>query len=149
MDAILNSLGGLLLRALPTFFLLLLLHFYLKYVFFRPLDRVLEARRAANQGAREQADASLAAAARKRAEYETAIRGARSEIYMEQEETRRGWRETAGVAVEESRRSASEMVKEARGQIALEAASASQSLAGESERLAGEIAEAILRGRRH
>ncbi len=134
---------------MPTFFLLLLLHFYLKYVFFRPLDRVLEARRAANQGAREQADASLAAAARKSAEYEAAIRGARSEIYKEQEETRRGWRQAAGAAVEESRRSASEMVKEARGQIAQEAASASQSLAGESERLAGEIAEAILRGRRH
>jgi F-type H+-transporting ATPase subunit b len=44
MDAILNALGGLLLKALPTFFLVLLLHFYLKLVFYRPLEKVLSAR---------------------------------------------------------------------------------------------------------
>jgi F-type H+-transporting ATPase subunit b len=149
MDAILAALGGLLLRALPTFLLLLLLHFYLKYVFFRPLDRVLESRRAANQGAREKAEASLAAAARKSAEYEAAVRSARGEIYREQEETRRGWREAAAAAVEEARRSASEKVKAARGQIALQAALASESLAAESEQLAVRITEAILSGRPH
>ncbi len=53
MDAILNPLGGLLLRALPTFLLVLVLHFYLKRVFFAPLDKVLEARRQATEGARE------------------------------------------------------------------------------------------------
>ena len=36
MDAVLNSLGELLVKALPTFILLLLLHFYLKWVFYRP-----------------------------------------------------------------------------------------------------------------
>jgi F-type H+-transporting ATPase subunit b len=148
MDAILAALGGLLLRALPTFVLLLLLHFYLKSVFFRPLDRVLEARRAANQGARERAEASLAEAARKSAEYETAIRGARSEIYQEQEETRRKWHEAAGAAVEQARKSALEKIKQARDQIAQEAALASQALEAESDRLAGQIAVAILRGRR-
>ncbi len=149
MDAILNALGGLLLRALPTFFLLLLLHFYLKFVFFRPLDKVLEARRSATEGARERARSSLDAASAKSAEYEAALRAARSEIYKEQEETRRKWREEQARALEDTRRSASEQVKQARAQIAEQAAQATQSLAGESERLAGEIAGAILRGRRN
>jgi len=149
MDAILTALGGLLLKALPTFLLVLLLHFYLKFVFFRPLDKVLASRRSATEGAREQAQASLDAANRKRAEYESALRAARGEIYKEQEETRRQWRAQQAARAEESRRRASELVKQARAQLSDEAARATVSLQSESERLADEIAEAILRGRRH
>jgi len=149
MDAILTALGGLLLKALPTFLLVLLLHFYLKFVFFRPLDKVLASRRSGTEGAREQAQASLDAANRKSAEYDAALRAARGEIYKEQEETRREWRAHRAAQVEESRRSASELVKQARAQLTEEAARANMSLQGESERLAGQIAEAILRGRRH
>ncbi len=148
MDAILTALGGLLLRALPTFLLLLALHFYMKRMFFRPLDKVLEARRQATEGSRNAAQASLDAASQKSAEYEGAIRAARGELYKEQEETRREWREERTAALDQSRRSASETVKQARARIAEEAAQAKQSLAGESERLAGEIAGAILPGRR-
>ncbi|MFB3778640.1 MAG: hypothetical protein ACE141_13565 [Bryobacteraceae bacterium] len=148
MDAILTALGGLLLRALPTFFLLLLLHFYLKRVFFRPLDKVLEARRQATEGARERAQASLDVAAARRADYEAAILGARTEIYREQEDARRKWREEQSARLDESRRSESEAVKQARAGIASDAAQAAQALAAQSERLAGGIAEAILSGRR-
>jgi len=148
MDAILTALGGLLLRALPTFLLLLALHFYLKLMFFRPLDKVLKARRQATEGTRNAARASLDAAAQKTAEYEGAIRAARAEIYREQEETRRTWRDEQAAALDESRRNASGAVNQARARIAEEAAQAKQSLAGESDRLAGEIAEAILPGRR-
>lgn len=148
MDAILTALGGLLMRALPTFFLLLVLHFYLKFVFYRPLDKVLASRRAATEGASGKARASLDAAAHKSAEYEAALRAARAEIYREQEETRRQWRAEQAAAVADSRRSASELVQQARAQLAEEAAQAGLSLQSESERLAGEIADAILRGRR-
>jgi F-type H+-transporting ATPase subunit b len=141
-------LGGLLLRALPTFLLVLLLHFYLKRMFFAPLDKVLEARHQATEGARSAAQSSLEAASRKASEYGAAIRAARGEIYKEQEETRSQWRQEQAGAIEESRRSASEMVKQARVQLAAEVADAKQSLAGESERLAGAIAESILRGGR-
>jgi F-type H+-transporting ATPase subunit b len=147
MDAILADLGRLLLRALPTFIVLLVLHFYLKRMFFRPLDRVLEARRQATEGARNTAQAGLDTAARKRADYESAIRAARGEIYREQEETRRRWRHEQAATVEQSRRSAAETIKRARAQVAEEAAQAKLSLASESERLASQIAEAILPGR--
>ena len=44
MEATLHSLGEIVLRGLPTFLLLVLLHFYLKRTFFAPLDKVLAAR---------------------------------------------------------------------------------------------------------
>src|ERR1039457_7455677 len=41
MDATLHALGGILLKAVPTFRLVLALHFYLKSIFFKPLEKVL------------------------------------------------------------------------------------------------------------
>jgi F-type H+-transporting ATPase subunit b len=149
MDAILADLSRLLLRALPTFLLLLVLHFYLKWMFFRPLDKVLDARRQATEGARQAAEASLHTADQKSADYESAVRAARGDIYKEQEESRRKWRAEQAAAVEQSRQSAAETIRQARAQIAEDAAQARLALAGESERLASRIAEAILSGRRH
>jgi F0F1-type ATP synthase membrane subunit b/b' len=120
----------------------------LKYVFFAPLDRVLAARYQATQGAREAANVSLETASRKAAEYESAIRAARGEVFKEQDENRRALRQQQAAALDESRRSTSEMVKQARVQLGNEAAEASRALAGDSDRLAGAIAESILRGDR-
>ncbi|MEN6535768.1 MAG: hypothetical protein ABFD60_03040 [Bryobacteraceae bacterium] len=147
MQEILHSLGGLLLKALPTFFLVVLLHFYLKRVFFRPLDKVLRERGEATEGARKAADESLATASRMSAEYEQAVRTVRGDIYREQEETRRRWRQEQAQTLEEARLKTGETVREAKNQIAAEAAEARQALAAESERLAGEIVESILKGR--
>ena len=55
MESTLNALGGILLRALPTFFLVLLLHLYLKRVFFAPLNQILKQRYDATEGARQAA----------------------------------------------------------------------------------------------
>jgi hypothetical protein len=41
MDASINALGGILLKAIPTVILLLFVHLYLKLVFFKPLEEVL------------------------------------------------------------------------------------------------------------
>jgi F-type H+-transporting ATPase subunit b len=149
MDAILASLGELLLRAVPTFLLVVFLHFYLKFVFFAPLDKVLAARSQATVGARAAAQTSLETASRKAAEYETAMRAARSEVFKEQEESRRVLRQQQAAALDQSRRNASEMVKQARVLLAGEVAAAKNVLAGESDRLASAIAESILRGNRN
>jgi hypothetical protein len=50
MDATLHALGEILLKALPTFFLVTLLFVYLKIMFFRPLEKVLKARYDAESG---------------------------------------------------------------------------------------------------
>ena len=53
MDATLHALGEILLKAVPTVLLVVVLHFYLKYVFFRPLKKVLAERYDATEGARK------------------------------------------------------------------------------------------------
>jgi F-type H+-transporting ATPase subunit b len=148
MDAIITALGGLLLKALPTFLLIVVLHFYLKLVFFTPLDKVLRARHQATEGARAGARASLETASQKAAEYEAAIRAARTDIHKEREETRRKWSEEQASALGQSRRNAAELVRGARSQLGDEAAAARQLLETEAGLLADEIAGAILRGRR-
>ena len=55
MEATLHALGGIIIRAIPTFMLVILLYFFLKYAFFQPLDRILKARYEASEGARKRA----------------------------------------------------------------------------------------------
>lgn len=85
MDAMLHALGGILLRAVPTFLLVVLLHFYLKSVFFKPLEKVLHARYEATEGARKLAEQSLEQAAAKTAKYEAALQAAKAELYRTNE----------------------------------------------------------------
>jgi len=144
MDVILQQLGGILLRALPTFFLVLLLHFYLKHAFFRPLERVLQKRYEATEGARKLAEASLEKASAKAAEYEAAIRAARMEIYQDQERFRRKMQEERSAALQKSRASAESAVKQAKTELAADVDQARQALGRESEALANQIAASIL-----
>lgn len=147
MDAILNALGGLLLKALPTFLLLLLLHLYLKRVFYRPLEKVLQARFQSTEGARKLAAESMQKASEKAAEYEAAIREARAGIYQEQEEARRQWRNMQAESIAQTRRAADARIKEAKAQIAGEAAGARRTLEAETETLAARIVESLLGGK--
>src|SRR5687767_5313499 len=106
MESTLAALGGILLKALPTFFLFIFLHLYLRFVFFKPLEKVLKARYDATEGARKLAEASLAKAAEKAAEYEAALRAARSELYQEQEQQRRRLQDERTAGIREARISA-------------------------------------------
>ncbi len=144
MDETLHALGGILLRALPTFFLVVLLHFYLKYVFFRPLDRVLQARYDATEGARRLAESSLLRASAKAEEYETRLRAVRAEIYKEQEEARRRLEKDQAAAIDQARHSAGAAVAAARAQLDGEVMEAKRALDREAEVLAVRIAEAVL-----
>src|SRR3981081_3970055 len=89
MEETLRQLGGILLRAVPTFILVVLLHLYLKFIFFKPLQRVLRERYEATEGARKLAEESLSRASQKAAEYEAALRAARADTYKELEQLRR------------------------------------------------------------
>ena len=149
MDATIQALGEILLKALPTFFLVLVLHFYLRRVFFSPLEKVLKSREEATEGARRQAALSLEMAEKKAAEYEESLRHARTEVYKEQEQHRKQWRDEQAALVEDARRKASAMVEDARNQIESEAAAARISLEKQAESLAEEISTAILDRRVH
>jgi F-type H+-transporting ATPase subunit b len=147
MESVLASLSALLVRALPTFFLLLLLHFYLKAMFFKPLERALKERKAATTGVKKLADEALANAEKKAAEYEEALRAARSELYKEQEAQRLHWREEQTNAVAEMRKRMEASVADGRQRVAAEKEAAQASLAAQSDSLANEIAESVLDGR--
>ncbi|HBY62292.1 MAG TPA: hypothetical protein DEH78_20920 [Solibacterales bacterium] len=145
MDQTLQALGGIVLNAVPTLLIVLLLYVYLKFMFFRPLEQVLHQRSEATEGARKAAETSLARASEKAAEYEKAIRDARSEIYKDQEQLRRKLRDDQAAAIREAREDASKLVAEARERIATDAQLARQGLTAESEALAEEIAQRVLR----
>jgi F-type H+-transporting ATPase subunit b len=146
MEATLYALGQILLRAVPTFFLVLLLYVYLRFVFFKPMARVLAERHELTEGARQSAARSLDVAAHKAAEYEDSLRAARNEIYREQEVIRHQWREEHAARVAEARRRAEAMVKEARADLARQANEARAGLETQVRDLAGRIAETVLAG---
>jgi len=147
MEQTFQALGGILLKAIPTVVILLILHFYLKIVLFKPLRAALKERDGLTAGARKAAEDSLAAADRKSKDYESKFREARAEVYRQQEETRKQWlQDQAGhIAAAHSRTRAS--IEEARAQVAAETESARQNLQPSSEALADEIADRVLAGK--
>jgi F-type H+-transporting ATPase subunit b len=145
MGEILSQLGQLLLRAVPTFLLVVVLHFYLKYMFFKPLHKVLHQRYEATEGARKLADESLERASKKTAEYEAALRTARAEVYQAQEQVHKQLQERETAELTEARRHAEALIQEARAALAKDVEDAKASLAHDTGVLADQITEAVLR----
>jgi F-type H+-transporting ATPase subunit b len=144
MEQTLQALSGILLKAIPTAIILLVLHFYLKAMLFKPLQKILKQRESLTAGARKAAEESLAAAERKGAEYEAKFRDAKSEVYRNQEETRRLWLEDQTRQVEAGHERASETMVAAQKRLAEETAAAKQNLVETSAQLADRIAATIL-----
>jgi F-type H+-transporting ATPase subunit b len=144
MGQTLQQLGGILLQAIPTVCLLLIVHFYLKWMFFRPVREVLEKRREATEGARESAAAMLKKASEKAANLEAALRKARDEIYQENEAMRRRWIEEQTSRLEESRRQSRELIHKAKQELDAEAETAKRGLAATADSLAEEITRSLL-----
>jgi F-type H+-transporting ATPase subunit b len=147
MDKIIHQLGELLLTALPTFLLIFFLNYYLKFVFFKPLEKALKQRYDATEGARKLAEESMQRADAKTAGYEATLRAARSEIYQAQEQAYKELQERIAVQVAETRAQSDAAIKHARAEFAAEVETAKAGLAEDSEALANQIAESILRGR--
>jgi len=146
MDTVLASLGQLLLKAVPTVVIVLALHFYLKAVFFRPLEKALAERKAATSGTRRAAQEALDKAQKKAAEYDAKLREARGEIYKEQEEARRKLREEQAAALAATRESLEARIRGARLEIEAEKQAVLKSLDVESDLLAEQIARSVLAG---
>jgi len=147
MDATLHDLGRLLLKAIPTVLLLLIVHLYLKRMFFAPMREVLEKRRQDTEGARKSAEALLAKASEKAAAIEASLRKAREEIYQEQEEARRRWIGEQNVRIEEARRSSRDLIHQAKQQLDTEAVAAKRDLTATTAALADQIAQSLLEGK--
>jgi len=145
MEATLHALGEIVLKGLPTFFLLIFLHFYLKKMLFGPLAEVLEKRSAATTGARKQAESAIARAEAKAKEYEEAIKNARAEVYRDNEALRKQWREEQAVQLADAKKRADSAIEIAKADLSNEFRAAQASLRAESERLADQIVGSVLR----
>ena len=145
MEQVVQALAGLLLRAAPTFVLVLLLYIFLKKVFFNPLEKVLHQRHQATEGAMQAARERLELASSKSAEYQQALREARAEIYRTLERDRQHTVEECAQQVRRARAQAEEQVGSAREELRAEVEQAKALLADESGALADSITAAVLK----
>ena len=132
------------LLGLPTSFLVVLLCIYLKVMYFKPFQKMLAERYEATEGARKAAEESLARANAKADEFDAALQQARQQIYSEQEQYLKKLQDQQAAEAESARQAAEERLKQARQELAAEAAAARESLSAQSDRLASQIADAIL-----
>lgn len=147
MEQIFSALPGIILRALPTFFLIILLHWYFKKVLVQPLERVLEERRQRTAGSLEASEHAVALAAEKMKQYDNSLAEARAEIFQQQEANRKDLSGRQALALEEAKARSAERVAAAKAELAAEAVQAKASLEAESDRLAEQIAASLLAGR--
>ncbi len=144
MDKTLHDLGGILLSGLPTFFLILILAFFVKTLYVTPLKKVLAERHRLTEGAKKAAEDSFQNAESKIAEYEEALNRARNEIYREQAEFLGRVHAEQTQQIQSVRTETEQRTAAAKAVVAQEAAAARLNLEAQSEALAGQIADSIL-----
>ncbi|MEE9236103.1 MAG: ATP synthase F0 subunit B [Candidatus Acidoferrales bacterium] len=144
MERIAQQLLDLLWGALPTAVIVFLFFFFLRWAFWRPLERVLAQRQAATEGARREADQLLSQVDEKLRQYEEALRQARGEVYHQQEAARQQALDERNRILRETREKANQMIRQAKLEIIDDVAQARKELEAESRRLADEITRTLL-----
>ena len=145
MEKTLHQLVELLITALPTFVIIIFLNYYLKYVFIKPMEKVMRDRYEATEGARKLAEQSLERASAKTAEYEAKLRAERSALYAAQEKANKELQDQISAQIAEERKRADAAIAVAKAELAQSVAAARQGLQRDSETLANQIVESILR----
>ncbi|MFZ0519866.1 MAG: ATP synthase F0 subunit B [Candidatus Acidiferrales bacterium] len=141
---ILHQLGELFLQAVPTVIIVFLFYLFMRWAFFRPIQKAMAERDAKIEGARREA-AEVEEAARQDLEnYNEALRKARAEIYAEQEAARQAILEERAKNLKAMRSLAQKEVAEAKKKIAAELAAARAQMERQTPELAGEIVRNIL-----
>ena len=147
MNSTLQGLITLLIQSVPTIVFFIVLTYYLKYIFFRPIQQILDERRRATEGIRELAERANAAADQELSEFERALHQARHEIYKNNDELRKQWSEEQIAALEKARAEAAEKLASARRLIDEEFRQAESELQTVVEPLSEEIVHSLLRRR--
>ena len=141
----LTALGGILLKAVPTFILVWILYLYAVRIFYRPLQETLQKRYEATGKLREQAETSIALAGRKAKEYQEALRAAWADVFRQQEEERQKALKRRAEILQRARQQGDQMVREAQQQLVQEVQVAKGRLAEQSEQIARSILETVLK----
>jgi len=141
---ILHQLGELFLDAVPTVVIVLLFYFFLRWAFFRPIQKAMAERSAHIEGVRAEAAAAEAAAKKEMESYREAMSRAREKIYGEQEAERQAALEERARLLKALRARAQEEVDAAKKRIAQEAEAARGEIERQTPELAKDIARVIL-----
>ena len=145
MDQTLRQVGELLLGAIPTVIILLLLYAAYAFLVGHPLRRILAQRRGLTEGAILKARADVAAAEARTAEYEAKLREAKSAIFKAAEARRHAAQQARDAVIAQAREAAHQQIRAAQVALEQEMAAARTTLQSESERLASQIIQAVLK----
>jgi F-type H+-transporting ATPase subunit b len=141
---ILQQLGQLFLAAVPSAIMVFLFYLFMRWSFFKPIEKVLAQRKARTEGARHEAEALRAAAEEKRRAHQEGLRKARAQIFSEQEAARRVALDARAAAIHQARSRANDEVEAARKRIAGEMEGARAGVEASARLLAEQIARVIL-----
>ena len=144
MQEIVHQLGELFLQAVPTVLIVLAFYLILRWLFFKPLLKVMAERDERTIGARKAAEAARAAAAEKLKQYQEALKQARAQVYTEQEAARKKLLDERAARLKEARAKAATQVAEAKARIAEELGAATREIQGSVVQLSEEIVRRIL-----
>ena len=143
---IVNQLGELFLAAVPTVIIVFLFYLFMRWSFFKPMERVLSERHKRAEGARIEAEASRVATHEKQRFYSDTVKKARTEVFAEQESMRRRTLDERQATINTARATAQAALQEAKKGIAADVKAARADLERSKDNLANDIAEAILAG---
>jgi F-type H+-transporting ATPase subunit b len=144
-QSILDALRDYFLGAIPTVILVLLTFAAYNFLIYRPLTRVLEERRERTAGALARAQADIAQAEQKAADYERRLREARQATFKAQEARRRQILQARDAALAEARTQAETMMRDARASLESEKSEAKVRLQAEAEKLAADVIRIVLK----
>jgi F0F1-type ATP synthase membrane subunit b/b' len=143
---IVNQLGELFLAAVPTVIIVFLFYLFMRWSFFKPMERVLSERHKRAEGAKIDAEASRVATHEKQRVYNETVKKARTEVFAEQESLRRRTLDERQATINTARATAQIALQEAKKGIAADVKVARAELEQSKDNLANDIAEAILAG---
>jgi len=147
MDATLQALVALLIKAIPTIAIFLFLVIYLQATYFKPIAKVLKERRDKTEGVKELAQRAFDSAGKRTSELERALQLARAEINQQHEQLRRQWAAEQAAAIAAARHKAEEKLAAARIAIAQEVERAKSEMDMNVEALSTSIVQSLA-GRR-
>lgn len=147
MEATLQALVALLIKAIPTAFIFILLAVYLNIVYFGPVARILRERREKTEGVKELAQQAFESAEKKTSEFERALQLARVEINQQNEQLRRQWAQEQTEALDKARAEAEAKIEAGRHTVATEIERAKAEMDLSVENLSTSIVESLA-GRR-
>ncbi|MGH9476114.1 MAG: hypothetical protein ACRD1C_07250 [Terriglobales bacterium] len=149
MDQILHQLGHLLFDSIPTIVLFVALHYYLKWVLYRPLRHTLAERRERTEGRRLAAEKILSAAEQKLAGYEASLRQRHLDNYKLIEARRQEGLALGQTHIAAARQEAGKALVAARQELAQQSTEVHKQLHPTAEGLARQIVAQVLRPERY